>query len=83
MVEIESKLQEARMERGFTRPQLAEKAGVSWETIKSYEVKGATPSLPVALKIAHALDKTVDELFNLKYVPEEHITAEVESSEMI
>lgn len=58
-----SKLYDKRVEKGFTRPQLAEKAEVSWETIKAYEVKGATPSLQVALKIAKALDETVEYLF--------------------
>lgn len=63
MAESKNNLQEARTEKHLTRAQLAELVGVSWETIKAYEAKGATPSLQVALKIAHALDSTVEGLF--------------------
>ena len=52
-----------RVEKKMTRPQLAVHAGVSWETIKAYEVKGATPSLVVAMRIAKGLDTTVEYLF--------------------
>lgn len=63
MVLTNAKLYDKRVEKKLSRPQLAEFAEVSWETIKAYEVKGATPSLTVALKIAKALDTTVEDLF--------------------
>lgn len=58
-------IQTLREQKRFTRPQLAEFAEVSWETIKAYEVKGAYPSIHVAFKIAKALECSVDELFTM------------------
>lgn len=63
MVLTNEVLYNRRTALNLTRPQLAEKVNVSWETIKAYEVKGATPSLQVALKIAKALDTSVEYLF--------------------
>ena len=51
--------------KGLSRPALAEKVGVSWETIKAYEVKGAFPSLKVAFKIAKELDVKIDDLYEI------------------
>lgn len=80
---IVNKLQEKRVEKGLTRPQLAEKAGVSWETIKAYEVKGALPSLTVALKMADALECKVEDIFShtLESVMVESEIAEFEQIE--
>ena len=79
MVITNATLYNKRLEKKLTRPQLAEFAEVSWETVKAYEVKGATPSLQVALKIAKALDTTVEDLFGMLIEPEttaEHMTKE-------
>ena len=69
MVITNAKLYDKRVESRLSRPQLAEIAEVSWETIKAYEVKGASPSLHVALKIAKALDTTVEYLFGTLIEP--------------
>lgn len=74
MAVTNSKLYLKRTEKGITRPQLAESVEVSWETIKAYEVKGASPSLQVALKIAKALDSTVEELFGTAIEEETNIS---------
>ena len=63
MILTNANLYNRRIEKKLSRPQLAAFAEVSWETIKAYEVKGATPSLQSALKIAKALDTTVESLF--------------------
>ena len=62
---MKSNIKVYREMKGLSRPALAEKVGVSWETIKAYEVKGAFPSLKVAFKIAKELDVKIDDLFEI------------------
>jgi len=62
---VRSNIKVYREMKGLSRPALAEKVGVSWETIKAYEVKGAFPSLKVAFKIAKELDVKIDDLFEI------------------
>lgn len=62
---MRSNIKVYREMKGLSRPALAEKVGVSWETIKAYEVKGAFPSLKVAFKIAKELDVKIDDLFEI------------------
>jgi putative transcriptional regulator len=63
-------LQELRVKHGFSRPQLAKMIGVTWETIKAYEVKGVSPSLEKALKISGIFNTPVNEIFYVKVEPE-------------
>lgn len=62
---MKSNIKVYREMKGLSRPALAEKVGVSWETIKAYEVKGAFPSLKVAFKIAKELDVKIDDLYEI------------------
>lgn len=62
---MKSNIKVYREMKGLSRPALAEKVGVSWETIKAYEVKGAFPSLKVAYKIAKELDVKIDDLYEI------------------
>ncbi len=52
-----------RAERKMTQKGLAEKAGVSRQTIISIENKKYTPSLTLAFEIANALDAEITEVF--------------------
>lgn len=70
-IELTTKLQTLREEKRLSRPKLAELVGVSWETIKAYEVKGAYPSIHVAFKLAKVFDCSVDELFEVSEIKEE------------
>lgn len=63
---MNSNIKSIRTNKGLSRPVLAEKVGVSWETIKAYEVKGAYPSLKVAFKIAQELGVKVDDLYEFE-----------------
>ncbi|WIM66844.1 helix-turn-helix transcriptional regulator [Corynebacterium breve] len=47
----------------FSQSELAEKAGVSRQTIANIEKGNYSPSVHLALDIARALGKTVEELF--------------------
>jgi len=54
-----------RTQAGLTQKQLAEKISVSRKTINTIENGVFTPSTTVALKLARALDVSVEALFAL------------------
>ena len=56
---------EERMTRHFTQRQLAAKAGLSWDGLKSVEQgRRPNPGIFTVLRIADALGITLDELIN-------------------
>lgn len=59
-------IRDARAARGWTQAELAERVGVSRKTINTVENGIFIPSTLVALKIAHTLEMTVEELFSLE-----------------
>ncbi len=65
MPELGTKLREARTEAGLTQAQLAEVIGVSRKTINTVENGVFTPSTTLALKLARALNTSVEALFFL------------------
>lgn len=58
------KIERARY--NFTQGDLAEKVGVSRQTINSIETKKYIPSTVLALKIAKVFEMKVDDLFELE-----------------
>ena len=58
-----SKIKLARVQSDLTQAQLAEKAGVTRQTIGLIEAGKFNPSLRLCLAIAKALNKTLDDLF--------------------
>jgi putative transcriptional regulator len=60
---IENRLKLARIERGLTQSQLADKAGVTRQTIGLIEAGGYNPTLKLCIQLARATGKTLDELF--------------------
>jgi len=56
----------ARVERDLTQAQLAERVGVTRQTIGLIERGGYNPTLKLCLAIARAVNKTLDELFWLE-----------------
>lgn len=60
----------ARAERGLSQVELARRAGTSRQTIAAVESAGSVPSVELALRLARALDRRVDDLFRLP-APEE------------
>lgn len=56
----------ARKEKNYTQQQLADLVDVSRRTIVSLEKGNYTPSLLLAFQIAEALEKPIDQLFQLK-----------------
>jgi len=58
-----SRLRDARAAAGLTQAELAERIGVSRKTINTIENKVFTPSTLVALLLARALGRPVEDLF--------------------
>jgi len=62
---ISNKVYERRSEIGLTQEELAEKLGVSRQTIIAIEKGNYTPSVHLALKIAKVFSEPVEELFKI------------------
>ena len=57
------KLRLARVGKGLSQQELADRVGVSRQTIGLIEKGGYNPTLNLCLNIARELDKTLDDLF--------------------
>ena len=57
------KMKLARIERSLSQQQLADRVDATRQTIGLIEKGKYNPSLKLCLKIARALDKTLDQLF--------------------
>ena len=64
-VQLGNRLKEMRARHNLTQADLAERVEVSRKTINTVENRVFTPSALLALKMAAALQITVDELFYL------------------
>ncbi len=65
MAELANRLREARAERGWTQADLAARVGVTRKTVNTVENGVFVPSTVLALKLACALETTVEALFQL------------------
>lgn len=63
--QLSNSLREARTAAGWTQADLAERVGVSRKTINTVENGVFVPSTVLALKLARALGKPVEQLFTL------------------
>ncbi|WP_217586600.1 helix-turn-helix transcriptional regulator [Lentibacillus saliphilus] len=57
------KLKMARVEHDLSQAELAERVGVSRQTIGLIELGNYNPTLKLCLAICHTLNKTLDDLF--------------------
>ena len=57
------KLKSARAAKDLSQQQLAEKVGVSRQTINAIEKGDYNPTINLCIAICKALDRTLDELF--------------------
>jgi putative transcriptional regulator len=60
---VKNNLPELRAERGWTQVELAEKLGVSRQTIIAIETERYDPSLPLAFAIADVFKRPVENIF--------------------
>ncbi|MBO5399417.1 MAG: helix-turn-helix transcriptional regulator [Alistipes sp.] len=63
---MENRIRVARAEKRLTQQQLADAVGVSRQTINAIESGKFVPSTVVALKIARAFERPVEEIFLLE-----------------
>lgn len=64
--EIESQVRQFRVVKGMTQQELADRIGVTRQTIISIERGNYTPSVALALSLAQVLSVTVEQLFQLR-----------------
>jgi putative transcriptional regulator len=64
---IKNKVYELRAKAGMTQEMLAEKVGVTRQTIIAIEKGNYTPSVLLALKLAKVFSVTVESLFSIVY----------------
>lgn len=61
---MKSRLRELRAERSWSQAKLAEHLEVSRQTVNAIETGKYDPSLPLAFRIAHLFDTTVEQVFD-------------------
>lgn len=64
---INNKVNQYRTKKGFTQEELAEKVGVTRQTIIAIERGNYTPSVLLAIKIANVFAVSVETLFSISY----------------
>ena len=62
---VYNRIEEARTALGLSRQDLANKAGVHYQTIGYLEREEYSPSIVLAIRIAKSLNQEVSELFSL------------------
>ena len=60
---LKNRLKEVRVEKGISQQQLADRVGVSRNTISSIETNQYNPNAKLALIICIALDKKFEDIF--------------------
>ncbi len=73
---IRNRLRDVRLSQGFSQGELAERAGVARQTVGGIEAGLYGPSLTVALRLARALSRTLEEVFILTEEPVKEVTAD-------
>ena len=62
---MKNRLKVLRAERDWTQADLAERLGVSRQTVNAIETGKYDPSLPLALRIARLFGASVEQIFKL------------------
>jgi putative transcriptional regulator len=60
---VKNRITELRAERSWTQADVAQRIGVSRQTINAIETGKFDPSLPVAFRLARLFDLTIEDLF--------------------
>ncbi|MGH7546254.1 MAG: helix-turn-helix transcriptional regulator [Gemmatimonadota bacterium] len=60
---MRNRLRVLRAERSWTQAELAERLGVSRQTVNAIETEKYDPSLPLAFKIATLFDESIEAIF--------------------
>jgi putative transcriptional regulator len=62
---MKNKLRELRAAKEWSQSDLADKLGVSRQTVNAIETEKYDPSLPLAFKVAHLFKIKIEEIFEL------------------
>lgn len=62
-MDVENCIRDIRLEIGLTQEELARRVGVTRQTIIAMEKGNYTPSVALALKLAHEMGSGVEQLF--------------------
>jgi putative transcriptional regulator len=62
---VKNKLRELRAAKEWSQSDLADKLGVSRQTINAIETEKYDPSLPLAFKVARLFKTSIEEIFEL------------------
>ncbi|MBU0648666.1 helix-turn-helix transcriptional regulator [Patescibacteria group bacterium] len=63
---MKNKIKELRLEKNLTQEELAERVGVTRQTIIAIEKGGYVPSLELAFKIAKVFHRKIEQIFLYK-----------------
>ena len=63
---MKNKLRELRAAKEWSQSDLADKLGVSRQTINAIETEKYDPSLPLAFKVAKLFKKSIEEIFEVE-----------------
>jgi molybdate-binding protein/DNA-binding XRE family transcriptional regulator len=66
MAQLRNRLRDVRMARGLTQQALAQRAGLTRQTVGAIEAGDYGPSLEVGLRLAGALDVPIGDIFSLR-----------------
>ena len=62
---MKNKLRELRAAKAWSQADLADRLGVSRQTVNAIETEKYDPSLPLAFKVAKLFKKSIEEIFEL------------------
>lgn len=60
---MKNRLRLLRAEKNWSQAELAERLGVSRQTVNAIETSRYDPSLPLAFDIAHTFGRSIEEIF--------------------
>jgi putative transcriptional regulator len=63
---MKNRLRELRAAKEWSQSDLADKLGVSRQTVNAIETEKYDPSLPLAFKVAHLFKLPIEEIFSDK-----------------
>jgi putative transcriptional regulator len=63
---VKNRLRELRSERNWSQADLAERAGVSRQTINAIETEKYDPSLPLAFALARIFKSKIEDIFDAR-----------------
>lgn len=66
---MKNSLRVLRAERNWLQAELADRLGVSRQTVNALETGKHDPSLPLAFKIAHLFDRLIEDIFDPEEEP--------------